>query len=648
MDSATNTQLLTAPDWHASNAEMKLRSSSLSSGRLLHSAETASLEPRIGGWHRLSDAEWLSELTVGKGTAVLAWIIPHVIICAYKLAQHRGSLSVRIDEVAMSCILLDIAAVLTFMSPAFLMLLRRTFLPRFVSLEKNVHAHTVASYTLLFWTAVHIGIHYNNYVLQARPHESSTSAPVPGVSLRLKLFGTRTGWTGHAMASALVVIMITSIKLIRRRFFEVFYYVHQLFIIHIVLLFVHNQNRLVYKYLSGPIALYCADRLYRNLRTVFAKSPIRAIIQHPLGVVEIQLDKRIIGHRPGQYVKLYCPSVSLIQWHPITISSAPEEELLTLHFRVAGGWTSSFADRLGCSFGTNARSSTSQKLVATSTELGVPPFGRRCHSAAPKDIATAPPLDTPYHPLHLDSATAPILSRINGDSPYVDIDMTAKGDKDVVYEPATIAEMPTLTQMESGNVVVKMGAELPVVFIDGPYSVPAEHFFEYEVSVLIAAGIGVTPIAAVLRSVYFKWLQDRDQLPCKKVYVFWVFRDIGAIGWFKDLLIALEEGLSPIVELRTYFTGDMSELCAQPLTSAEDRFGKKARNMSTGTQLYIGRPDFGNIFEYLGEQHPDIRVGTFICGPKPMIRMVRRETRKWDTRLRRLSNASVDFYSEHF
>ncbi|KAJ2501106.1 NADPH oxidase 3, partial [Coemansia sp. RSA 1694] len=422
-----------------------------------------------------------------------------------------------------------------------------------------------------------------------------------------------------------------------------------LFILHIVLLFVHNQNRLVYKYLSGPIALYCADRLYRNLRTVFAKSPIRAIIQHPSGVVEIQLDKRIIGHRPGQYVKLYCPSVSLIQWHPITISSAPEEELLTLHFRLAGGWTSSFADRLGCSFGANARSSASQKLVATSTGLAVPPFGRRCHSAAPKDIAPAPPLDSPYHPLHLDSATAPIFSRINGDCPYVDIDMTAKVDKDVIYEAAAIAEMPTLAQMESGNVVAKMGAELPVVFIDGPYSVPAEHFFEYEVSVLIAAGIGVTPIAAVLRSVYFKWLQDRDQLPCKKVYVFWVFRDIGAIEWFKDLLIALEEeGLSSIVEVRTYFTGDMSELCAQPLSSGEDRFGKKTTNMSIGTQLYIGRPDFGSIFEYLGEQHPNIRVGTFICGPKPMIRMVRRETRKWDTRLRRLSNASVDFYSEHF
>ncbi|KAJ2904323.1 hypothetical protein GGI21_004309, partial [Coemansia aciculifera] len=152
MDSATNTQLLTPLDWQASNAEMKMRSPSMSSG----SAEIASLEPRANGWHKIANAERYSELTVRKGTAVLVWTIPHVIILAYNLAQHQIDLQTRIDGAARSCILLDVAAVLLFMSPAFIMLLRRTFLPRFVSLEKNVHAHSAASYTLLFWTIVHI------------------------------------------------------------------------------------------------------------------------------------------------------------------------------------------------------------------------------------------------------------------------------------------------------------------------------------------------------------------------------------------------------------------------------------------------------------------------------------------------------------
>lgn len=64
----------------------------------------------------------------------------------------------------------------------------------------------------------------------------------------------------------------------------------------------------------------------------------------------------------GDYVYLNIPQVAKMEWHPFTISSAPEdegtssvsltitsphefrclisEEFLTLHIRVAGGWTS--------------------------------------------------------------------------------------------------------------------------------------------------------------------------------------------------------------------------------------------------------------------------------------------------------------------
>ncbi|KAJ2884628.1 hypothetical protein IWW38_005407, partial [Coemansia aciculifera] len=455
------------------------------------------------------------------------------------------------------------------------------------------------------------------------------------------------------------------------RLFEVFYYIHHLFILCTVFLFIHGDNKRAYKYLTGPIVVYCADRLYRNLRTAFAKSPIRAVIQHPSGVFEIQLDKKIIGHRPGQYVRLYCPSVSLLQWHPITISSAPEEELLTLHIRLAGGWTKSLAQRLGCRFATDARSSTIQKVVAVSAGLKALTFGKCCHSAALRDVAPAPLLDIPYHPLRHDPTTVPMYSQAGGSSSYISIDMVAKGGGTAIRGSLAMADddgklKPTVTvvssrldaiaesstsaaQMESGDVVIKLGAELPVIYIDGPYSGPTERFFEYEVGVLIAAGIGVTPAAAVLRSVYFKWLQGREHLPSKKVYVFWVYRDIGTIEWFKDLLVALEEeGLGSIVEVRTYFTGEIPETHIPQLAPAQDKFGKHLIATSIGTQSYVGRPDFGAVFEAIGELHADTRVGTFLCGPKPMVRKVRREAHKWDARLRKSTKTTLDFHSEVF
>ncbi|RHY81248.1 hypothetical protein DYB35_001405 [Aphanomyces astaci] len=45
-------------------------------------------------------------------------------------------------------------------------------------------------------------------------------------------------------------------------------------------------------------------------------------------------------------VLLFVPELSTFEWHPFTISSAPEDELLTLHIRVAGDWTSALHNRL--------------------------------------------------------------------------------------------------------------------------------------------------------------------------------------------------------------------------------------------------------------------------------------------------------------
>jgi hypothetical protein len=42
----------------------------------------------------------------------------------------------------------------------------------------------------------------------------------------------------------------------------------------------------------------------------------------------------------GDYVYVNIPDVAKFEWHPFTISSAPEDEdYITLHVRVAGGWT---------------------------------------------------------------------------------------------------------------------------------------------------------------------------------------------------------------------------------------------------------------------------------------------------------------------
>lgn len=41
----------------------------------------------------------------------------------------------------------------------------------------------------------------------------------------------------------------------------------------------------------------------------------------------------------GQYVFLNCPAISQLEWHPFTMTSAPEEDFFSVHIRSVGDWT---------------------------------------------------------------------------------------------------------------------------------------------------------------------------------------------------------------------------------------------------------------------------------------------------------------------
>ncbi|KAJ2300601.1 hypothetical protein IWW52_006196, partial [Coemansia sp. RSA 2704] len=86
--------------------------------------------------------------------------------------------------------------------------------------------------------------------------------------------------------------------------------------------------------------------------------------------------------------------------------------------------------------------------------------------------------------------------------------------------------------------------------------------------------IGVTPAAAVLRSLYFQWLHSRERLQGKKVYLFWAYRDFHTLEWFKDLLVALgEEDMGDVVEIHPYFTGEFAEPSNLQPSTGDDMFG---------------------------------------------------------------------------
>lgn len=49
--------------------------------------------------------------------------------------------------------------------------------------------------------------------------------------------------------------------------------------------------------------------------------------------------EEIFEYKAGQYVFVCVPEISLLEWHPFSISSSPAEATVTLHVKVVGDWT---------------------------------------------------------------------------------------------------------------------------------------------------------------------------------------------------------------------------------------------------------------------------------------------------------------------
>lgn len=64
----------------------------------------------------------------------------------------------------------------------------------------------------------------------------------------------------------------------------------------------------------------------------------------PSKVLELQLVKNGFKMEVGQYVFLNCPAISQLEWHPFTMTSAPEEDFFSVHIRSAGDWTDKLID----------------------------------------------------------------------------------------------------------------------------------------------------------------------------------------------------------------------------------------------------------------------------------------------------------------
>ncbi|KAF9269495.1 NADPH oxidase B [Marasmius fiardii PR-910] len=499
----------------------------------------------------------------GRQLFFAVWILLHLLVATFgylnyllkdDLTNARRVLGRSYVAARTSALVLhiDVVFILLPICRNFISLLRQTPLNHIIPFDKNITFHKATGWSIVIWSTVHIISHLINFaILASRTADTVGGRLVEFLNLN---FTTGPGITGWIMTSILCAITWFSTERQRKKRFEWFWYTHHLFIVFFVNWQLHGMFCMIkpdrppscswfnigvfWKYwiLGGAIWVY--ERILREVRSRHI-THISKVIQHPSNVMELQIKKEKTTARAGQYIFLSCPEVSYFQWHPFTLTSAPEEDYLSVHIRVVGDFTLALANSVGCDF--RQDSQVGRKLA-----------GRQ-----------------------------------------------------VVFEDE-----------------LRINPVLPRVMIDGPFGGASEDFMNFETVLLVGAGIGVTPYASILKSMWYRMngFNYSKSTRLSKVYFTWVIRDYGQAEWFHSLLQAIEEqDVLRRIEISIYLTGNMKEDEINNIM-VHDVGAEKDTITSLRAPTHFGRPNWTKVFENVVERHPGTDVGVFFCGPQALSR----------------------------
>ncbi|MDY7013053.1 MAG: ferric reductase-like transmembrane domain-containing protein, partial [Cyanobacteriota bacterium] len=366
---------------------------------------------------------------------------------------------------------------------------------------------------------VHAIAHFFNYSTLSSPFLSN-------------LLGTKAGLSGLLLLIVFTVMWVTAQAPIRKGGqFALFYLAHMGYILWFILMLIHGP--VFWKYALVPLIGFGIEQILRWSKTKEPTSIKNASLL-PSKVLGLEIERpRAFNYQPGDYLFLRCPDVSNFEWHPFTISSAPEQpDIVSVHIRSVGSWTGKIYELF--------REKREQWIASGS-------------SGAEEELQ---------------------------------------------------------------------------VYIDGPYGTPSTHIFESQNAVLVAAGIGVTPFASILRSIAARAKNGSERMRLQKVYFYWLNREQKAFEWFIELLSEIErEDTRGLFEINLYLTGaeKKSDMKSCTLYMAMDLMHAQTQvDLISGLRspTKTGRPDWDSEFRAIAAQHQSEKVDVFFCGPPGLSRIL--------------------------
>jgi len=258
--------------------------------------------------------------------------------------------------------------------------------------DENIWFHRQVAYSMAFWAMVHTTAHYVNFFNVERLQVRKQTV----IDIHYHQPG---GITGHFMLLIMVLMYSTAHKKIRNQAFEVFWYTHHLAFFFMIGLYTHATGCFVrdsvdpslsntfpfyktdhcigylsWRFIIWPGIIYFGERVWREYRARRA-TRLSKVLVHPSGAMELRIVKPSFKYVAGQWLFLQVPEISRWQWHPFTITSAPEDPYVSLHIRQVGDFTRALGDRLGV--GPSVVASMTQAAMKGSEKQDITAMGTR-------------------------------------------------------------------------------------------------------------------------------------------------------------------------------------------------------------------------------------------------------------------------------
>ncbi|CAF0823796.1 unnamed protein product [Didymodactylos carnosus] len=150
-------------------------------------------------------------------------------------------------------------------------------------------------------------------------------------------------FTGIVELLLLALIYVMCLPFVRKGgHFQLFYWCHMLTLPWLGIMLLHGPR--FWKWLLAPALLYTIEKIlrYRKSRShKHGETYIMEAILLPSQVIHLVISKpRKFIYKPGDYIYINIPAVAHCEWHPFSISSAPEhKDSIWLHVRACGHWT---------------------------------------------------------------------------------------------------------------------------------------------------------------------------------------------------------------------------------------------------------------------------------------------------------------------